>query len=181
MTAGGLTIRPLDPGDPAEIADVLAVHAEGIATGHATFEARGPDWAGWDAKHLARPRLVAVEDGPAIGGRVIGWIAVGAVSTRAVYAGVAEVSVYVGAAARGRGVGRALLDGMIAASEGAGLWSLRASIFPENVASLALHLAAGFRVMGTFERIARMEHGPFAGQWRDTVILERRSPVVGVA
>jgi len=174
MTRAPVRVRPLRADDPAERAAVLAVHAEGIATGHATFEARGPDWAGWAAKHLAVPRLVAEADG-----RVVGWVAAGAVSTRAVYAGVAEVSVYVGAAARGRGVGRALMAALIPASEAAGLWSLRASIFPENAASLALHLAHGFRVMGTFVRIARMEHGPLAGRWRDTVILERRSDTVG--
>jgi len=150
----------------ADAEAVLRIYAEGIATGEATFQTEVPTWAAWDASHLAAPRLVARDDA----GRVVGWCALTPVSSRAVYAGVTEVRVYVAAEARGRGVGRALLEAMVRESEAAGVWTLQAGIFPENAASLALHEACGFRVVGTWERIGRHH-----GVWRDVVLMERRS------
>ena len=154
---------------------VLAIYAEGIATGHATFESEPPDWAGFDAGKLAAPRLVAEDDGT-----LLGWAALSPVSDRCVYGGIGEVTVYVGEAARGRGVGKALLEAMVEASEAAGIWSLQAGIFPENAGSVRLHERCGFRVVGKRERVGRMGYGPLAGRWRDTLLLERRSAVVGV-
>lgn len=149
---------------------VREIYREGIATGDATFETSPPDWDTWDARHLACCRLLARS-----GDEVVGWAALSPVSTRAVYAGVAEVSVYVAARARGRGIGFMLLSALVAASEESGIWTLQAGIFPENRASLALHQRAGFRVVGTRQRIGRMD-----GRWRDTVLMERRSATVGV-
>lgn len=148
---------------------VREIYLEGIATGDATFETAAPSWESWAAAHHAFARLVA-----RAGGEVLGWAALSPVSGRAVYRGVAEVSVYVGAECRGRGVGRALLEALVAASEAAGVWTLQAGIFPENAASVALHVACGFRLVGTRERIGRRD-----GVWRDTVLLERRSRTVG--
>ncbi len=153
---------------------VLAIYAEGIASGHATFQTEVPAWAEWDAGHLAAPRLVARDEDS---GAVLGWCALSPVSKRAVYAGVAEESVYVAAIARGRGVGRLLLEAMVRASEEAGIWTMQTGIFPENRASLALHEACGFRVLGVRERIGR--HAAQGGRWRDVVFLERRSQVAG--
>lgn len=150
--------------------DVERIYAAGIATGHATFESEPPSWEQFDAGKLPGQRLVAVEDG-----RVLGWAAASAVSDRCVYAGVAEHSVYVDPAAGGRGTGRLLLDALIASTESAGIWTLQSGVFPENVASLALHRAAGFREVGVRERVGRMTYGPLAGQWRDVVFIERRS------
>jgi phosphinothricin acetyltransferase len=144
---------------------VWAIYAEGIATGQATFETAVPDWPAWDAARLPCCRLAARR-----GAVLAGWATLGPVSTRPVYRGVAEVSVYVATAAQGQGVGRVLLAALIEASEAAGLWTLQASIFPENAASLALHRACGFRVVGRRERIAQHH-----GVWRDTLLLERRS------
>ena len=149
---------------------VRAIYEEGIATGNATFETVAPEWAAWNAARLPCCRLVARR-----GRRVAGWAALSPVSSRAVYSGVAEVSVYVAAAARGQGVGRLLLEGLVAASEEAGFWTLQAGIFPENAASLALHRACGFRVVGRRERLAQLH-----GVWRDALLLERRSGKVGV-
>jgi phosphinothricin acetyltransferase len=149
---------------------VRAIYAGGIGTGHATFETEAPGWERWDASHLRRCRLVALE-----GERIAGFAALSPVSAREVYAGVAEVSVYVGAEFRGRRVGRALLEALIRESEAAGVWTLQASIFPENAASVALHIACGFREVGRRERV-----GKLAGRWRDTVLFERRSRVVGI-
>jgi L-amino acid N-acyltransferase YncA len=148
---------------------VKIIYEEGIATGNATFQTSAPAWEEWDTAHLPAARLVAVEnDG------LLGWAALTPVSGRCVYAGVAEVSVYIGAAARGKGLGKQLLTALVAASEAAGLWTLQAGIFPENTASIAIHEACGFRVLGTRERIGKMH-----GVWRDTVLLERRSKLVG--
>ena len=159
-------IRPLTVADwPA----VKAVYEEGIATGDATFETAAPAWADWDQDHLAGHRLVAV-----LGGRVVGWAALAPVSTRPAYAGVAEASVYVAGAAAGRGVGRALLERLVAGAEAAGIWTVQAGIFPENTASLALHRRCGFRTVGVRERVGRLD-----GRWREVVLLERRSPLVG--
>jgi L-amino acid N-acyltransferase YncA len=150
---------------------VRRILREGIDAGSATFETRTPTWEDWDAAHRADCRLVAVQDGA-----VVGWAALTPVSPRAAYAGVAEVSVYVAAESQGQGVGRALLGRLIAEAEATGIWTLQATVFPENTASLALHRAAGFRAVGRRERIARLRE-----QWHDTVLLERRSAVVGTA
>ena len=158
----------------AHAGDVLQVYAEGIATGHATFEAEPPTWEAFDAGHLAAHRFVAVDDGT-----VLGWAAASPVSGRCVYAGVVEDSVYVAQAARGRGVGRALLAALVDSAREAGAWTVQAGIFPENAASVALHQSAGFRVVGTRERLGRMSHGPLAGQWRDVLLLENRLPAAG--
>ena len=147
---------------------VARIYAEGIATRNATFETEVPAWETWDAKHLADQRVVAVSEG-----RVVGWAALGAVSDRCVYAGVAEGSVYVAAAVRGRGVGRALLEELIRRSEAAGIWTIQTGIFPENEASIRLHERVGFRVVGVRRRLGQLE-----GTWRDVMFLERRSELV---
>jgi len=149
---------------------VRQIYAEGISTGHATLETRAPSWEEWDLAHAPTPRFVARSDGD-----IVGWAALAPVSRRPVYRGVAEVSIYVSAPARGRGTGRALLAALVEAAESAGYWTLQASILPENVASLALHQHAGFRVIGTRERIGQRD-----GVWRDTLLLERRSRTVGI-
>ena len=149
---------------------VRAIYAEGLATGTATFATEAPAYSAWDAGHLPTGRLVAAD----AAGAVRGWAALSPVSGRCVYAGVAEVSVYVAAAARGCGVGRALMRALVAESEQHGLWTLQAGIFPENMASVRLLEAVGFRVVGRRERI-----GQLRGVWRDTLLLERRSAVVG--
>jgi len=150
---------------------VRAILQEGIDGGMATFETAPPDWPEWDAAHRPDCRLVALDRGG-----VTGWAALSPVSRRPAYAGVAEVSVYVAGGHRGRGVGRTLLEGLIAAAEDQGLWTLQAVVFPQNSASLAVHRRAGFREVGRRERIARLR-----GAWQDTVLLERRSPRVGVS
>ena len=150
---------------------VRAIYLEGIATGHATFETEAPSWERWDAGHLRQPRLAARG-----GGEILGWAALSPVSKRRAYAGVAEVSVYVGGGGRGRGVGRALLEALVGESETCGIWTLQAGVFPENAASVRLHLRCGFREVGRRERIGRLH-----GVWRDTLLFERRSKVVGVA
>jgi phosphinothricin acetyltransferase len=164
---GPLAIEPMTTADAAA---VLAIYEAGIASGHATFQTEMPGWEEWDSAHLRTPRLVARDKD----GAVLGWCALSPVSRRAVYAGVAEESVYVAEAARGRGVGRALLTAMCRASEDAGIWTLQTGIFPENAASITLHEACGFRVLGVREKIGRHH-----GRWRDVVFLERRSRRVG--
>jgi L-amino acid N-acyltransferase YncA len=151
---------------------VLAIYQTGLDTGHASFETMAPSWAAFDADKLPDHRYVAVSDD----GAVIGWVAVSAVSSRPVYAGVVEHSVYVDPAARSHGVGRALLAAMIASTEAAGIWTIQSGIFPENTTSLALHQRTGFRIVGLRERVGR--HAAHDGWWRDVVFLERRSPVV---
>lgn len=148
--------------------DVRRIYEEGIATKLATFETSAPTWEEWNSLHMSAGRIVAIDDG------IHGWAALSSYSSRCVYAGVAEVSVYVGADSRGRGVGRMLLQGLISSSESAGIWTLRAGIFPQNGASLHLHQRAGFRVVGVQERL-----GQLRGEWRDVVLLERRSETVG--
>jgi L-amino acid N-acyltransferase YncA len=145
---------------------VAAIYGEGIASGLATFEVQVPSWEDWDAGHLPAPRLVAES-----GGHVVGWAALSPVSRRAAYRGVAEVSLYVAASARRRGVGRALLDQLWRQAGDAGLWTLQATIFALNAPSVALHEQAGYRLVGRRERIAQV-----AGVWHDTVIYERRRP-----
>jgi L-amino acid N-acyltransferase YncA len=148
---------------------VRAIYLEGIATGNATFAQTAPEWENWDAGHLPGARIVARSASD-----VLGWAALSPVSSRCVYAGVAEVSIYVAERARGRGVGRQLIAQLIADSEAAGIWTLQAGIFPENIASIALLERAGFRVVGRRERIGQMN-----GRWRDVVLMERRSAAVG--
>jgi L-amino acid N-acyltransferase YncA len=160
-----IEIRDLRPGDWPEVAEI---YEEGIRTRNATFETVVPAWEEWDARHLPRPRLVAVE-----GDVVVGWAALAPASARACYAGVAEDSVYVARGRESRGIGSALLDALVAAAEAAGIWTIQTSIFPENPASLALHLRCGFRVVGVRERIAQLD-----GVWRDTLLLERRAGAV---
>lgn len=164
-TADELLLRPLGPSDWAAVAEI---YWDGMRTGLATFEVDVPSWEAWDAAHLPRHRLVAERHG-----EVVGWIALSPASTRRVYRGVAEVTVYVVAAARRTGVGRALLEAAIEASEQDGIWTLQTSVFPENRASLGLLETRGFRVVGSRERIAKRD-----GLWRDTLLLERRSAVV---
>ncbi len=149
---------------------VSAIYAEGIATGNATFETTPPDWPAWDAGHRPDCRFVAEVDGV-----VDGWAALTPVSGRCVYAGVADVSIYIGAAFQGQGIGKRLMAQLVAASEQAGLWTLQAGIFPENTGSLRLHEQAGFQLIGRRERIGQMQ-----GVWRDTLLLERRSKTVGI-
>ncbi|BCW71382.1 GNAT family N-acetyltransferase [Arthrobacter sp. NicSoilB8] len=153
---------------------VQQIYREGIDTGQATFEAEPPVWEYFDTSRLPGHRLVAESER----GQVLGWAAVSAVSSRPAYAGVVEHSIYVSGQARGLGVGTSLLKALTASTERAGIWTIQASVFPENQASLRLHLAHGFRVVGRRERISRMPHGPQPGQWRDTVLLERRSPKI---
>jgi L-amino acid N-acyltransferase YncA len=147
---------------------VRAIYEDGIRSGDATFETEAPAWERWNAAH-AEPRLVAERDGS-----VVGWAALSPVSDRCCYGGVGEVSVYVAEAARGSGVGRALLERLVERSEDAGYWTLTAGMFPENQASLRVHLACGFREVGVRERL-----GQLVGVWRDVLLLERRSDVVG--
>ncbi len=149
---------------------VAAIYESGIATGEATFQTSVPTWSAWDATHLASCRLIA----RGADGTIEGWAALSPVSSRPVYAGVAEVSIYIAESARGRGVGRRLLAALVAESEKDGRWTLQAGIFPENEASVALHVSCGFRIVGRRERIGCRE-----GVWRDNLLLERRSPVVG--
>jgi L-amino acid N-acyltransferase YncA len=165
VIATAIEIRQIRPGDWPEVA---RIYGEGIATGNATFETEIPSWEAWDAAHLTEHRFVAVADR-----RVVGWIALASVSARACYAGVAEVSAYVAADARGQGVGGELLAALISSSEQGGIWTLQTGVFPENEASLGLLRRFGFRVVGTHECIGRLH-----GVWRDVVLVERRSEVV---
>jgi L-amino acid N-acyltransferase YncA len=151
---------------------VEAVYAAGIATGHATFESAPPSWEEFAAVRLADHRFVALDGAD---DTVLGWVAASAVSERCVYAGVVEHSVYVRPDAHGQGVGRRLLGALIDSTVAAGVWTIQSGIFPENRASLALHRSAGFRVVGTRERLGRMSSGPLAGQWRDVMLIERRA------
>ena len=160
----------IDAMTPDDWPAVRDIYDAGIATGEATFQTEAPPWDAWDAAHLETCRIVVRDES----GEVAGWAALGRVSARPVYAGVAEVSVYVAEPARGRGVGRQLLAALIDASERDGRWTLQASIFPENEASVRLHERCGFRVVGRRERIACQY-----GRWRDTLLLERRSEVAG--
>lgn len=149
--------------------DVARIYEEGLQTGNATFETRVPEWEEWDAGHVDTCRLVLEE-----GGVILGWAALSPVSRRQVYSGVAEHSIYVAGAARGRGVGSGLLGSLVAGSEEAGFWTLQTAIFPENETSISLHTRYGFRVVGIRERLGRHH-----GRWRDVVLMERRSARVG--
>jgi L-amino acid N-acyltransferase YncA len=160
-----ITVRGLESRDSMK---VLAIYAEAIKGPDSTFETNVPTWREWDRAHLAAHRLVAVE-----GTKILGWSALSRFSERREYAGVVECYTFVRADARRRGVGLALISGLVAATEAQGLWTLQAMVFPENTAALALHEKAGFRVVGTRERIGRHR-----GRWRDILLLERRSPAV---
>lgn len=162
-----IRIRPMEADDWEW---VRLIYLEGISTGEATFETTSPSWAMWDSSHLRFARLVAIS---ASNSRVKGWAALSPISGRSVYAGVAEVSVYVAGDSRGKGIGRALLEQLIGESEQSGIWTLQASVFPENSASIALHQCCGFREVGIRERI-----GCLNGVWRDTLLLERRSKLL---
>ena len=158
---------------------VKTIYEAGLATGNASFQTSAPSWEEWDAAHLKHSRMVALLPADPVSpsniSQVVGWVALTPVSGRCVYAGVAEVSVYIDTTSRGKGVGKALLQALITESETKGLWTLQAGIFPENTASLRLHAKAGFRTIGTREKIGQMN-----GIWRDTVLLERRSKTVAV-
>jgi L-amino acid N-acyltransferase YncA len=151
--------------------DVQRIYAEGIATGDATLERDVPDWTHFDASHREDCRFVARTASGGSGSTILGWVALSPYSGREVYAGVAWESVYVAAEVRGQGVGRALLDALIPASEAAGVWTLIAGVMVDNAASLALHERVGFRRVGLQERIGQ----DVTGRWRDVVLLERRS------
>lgn len=163
----GIEIRTLTADDWDAVS---SIYLGGLATGQATFETQAPSWTQWNSAHLPVPRLVATS-----AERVLGWAALSQVSARAVYVGVAEVSVYVDNDSRGQGVGKALFGALITESEKNGIWTLQASVFPENVASIALHKSCDFCVVGRRERIGNRN-----GVWRDTVLLERRSKLVGI-
>jgi L-amino acid N-acyltransferase YncA len=162
-------IRPMQDADAAA---VLRIYQDGLDTGQASFETLAPSWAAFDAGKLSAHRYVAVDDHET----VLGWVAVSPVSTRPVYAGVVEHSVYVDPDLRGRGVGRALLRALVASTEEAGIWTIQSGVFPENTASLVLHRRAGFRVVGIRDRVGR--HAAYGDRWRDVVFIERRSPIV---
>ncbi|MEN9685932.1 MAG: hypothetical protein RLZZ28_1718 [Bacteroidota bacterium] len=159
----------INPLLPSHWEQVKKIYEEGLATGNASFQTAAPSWDEWDQSHAPKARLVALENNT-----VTGWAAITPVSGRCVYAGVGEISIYIAAAARGGGIGKKLLQALIEESEKENYWTLQAGIFPENGASIALHLSAGFRIIGTRERIGRMQD-----RWRDTVLLERRSNKIG--
>jgi phosphinothricin acetyltransferase len=156
---------------PADGPAVLRIYQQGIDDGAATFEVAAPTWEQFHAGRLPDHRFVAVDGDP---GDVVGWVAVSAVSARPAYQGVVEHSVYVDRRARGRGVGADLLQALVRSTEAAGIWTIQSAVFPGNAASVRLHERLGFRVVGRRERIARLD-----GQWQDTVLLERRSAVIG--
>jgi len=174
---------PILPMPPDLWPAVREIYREGVATGNATFETELPDWEKWDSSHRKDCRLIALEPFDEDTEEVLislhkltvlGWAALSPVSTRPVYRGVAEVSVYVSAAARGRGVGKALLQVLVQESEANGVWTLQAGVFPENTASVALHKSCGFRKVGV-----RRQIGKLGDSWRDVLLLERRSPSIG--
>lgn len=160
-------IREMNAADGPRI---LEIYQMGLETRNATFETQVPSWTDWDSKHLRHPRFVYEEDG-----NIVGWIALSPVSTRKVYEGVAEVSIYIDKRWVGKGIGSQLMEKLIQSSEEHGIWTLFSSVFPENDATLKLHAKFGFRVIGRRETIAQLDH-----QWRDTILLERRSKKVGI-
>ena len=162
--------RAIDQMKASDWEQVRSIYLEGIATGNSTFETDAPSWEKWDEAHLQIARLVMRD-----GDRILGWAALSPVSKRHVYRGVAELTVAVIESARGQRVGRALLEALVDESERNGIWTLQASIFPENTASVKLHLRCGFREVGRRERIGRLN-----GVWRDTLLFERRSQNVGI-
>ncbi|MEZ4810204.1 MAG: N-acetyltransferase family protein [Allomuricauda sp.] len=162
-----MQIRHMTPSDWDQVSQI---YAEGIASGIATFERNTPSYESWDLAHIAQCRLVA-EDGKSI----LGWVALSPVSSRCVYGGVGEVSVYIGAQSRGKGIGRSLMERLIEESEKAGFWTLQSGIFPENNASIKLHEKVGFRYIGKRERVGKIH-----GVWKDNLLFEKRSNVVGI-
>ena len=164
-----VTIRPMRADDAIR---VLAIYQAGLDTGEASFEITAPTWKAFDAGKRDDHRLVAADES----GTVVGWVALSPVSARPVYAGVVEHSVYVDPAVRGRGVGRALLDALVASTDAAGIWTIQSGIFPENTASRTVHERVGFRVVGVRERVGR--HAARGNRWRDVLFIERRSPAV---
>jgi len=165
----------IDNMKPEDWQQVRSIYREGIGTGNSTFEADAPDWDKWDSAHLQEHRLVVRE-----GNTILAWAALSPVSARSVYAGVAELSLYVTAAHRGKGIGAALLNAIIDSTERAGLWTLQGGIFPENVPSLRLVKKHGFKEIGKREKIGKMTYGNLAGTWRDVILVERRSAVTGI-
>lgn len=155
---------------PKHWSAVKRIYEDGIATGNATFQTTSPDWEEWNGLHLSTCRLIALENN-----EVIGWAALTPVSGRCVYAGVAEVSVYIAESVRGKGAGKKLLQALITESEQHNLWTLQSGIFPENIGSIKLHESCGFRLIGRREKIGKMN-----GKWRDTLLFERRSKIVGI-
>ena len=168
MAVGAPSILVVELG-PEHWPEVARIYAEGIASGNATFETEVPNWERWDSSHLPEHRFVALREAT-----VVGWVAVSAVSDRCVYGGVVENSVYVAESGRGVGVGRLLLERLVGSTEGAGIWTIQTGIFPENEASLRVHERVGFEVVGRRKRLGRLN-----GVWRDVLLLERRSSVVG--
>jgi phosphinothricin acetyltransferase len=160
----------LDKMPPANWDTIKQIYEEGISTGNATFQQKAPDWEEWNNSHLQHSRIIAKDKET-----ILGWAALTAISERCVYAGVAEVSVYVRDKARGKGVGKQLLEKLIEESEANNIWTLQAGIFPENIASIKIHEACGFRIVGVRERIGQLN-----GKWRDTILLERRSKIIGM-
>lgn len=165
----------IDTMKPEDWHQVRSIYLEGIGTGDSTFESETPDWKAWDSSHLPEHRLVVRE-----GDRVLAWAALSPVSTRPVYAGVAELSLYVGTEHRGKGVGSMLLEAVIRSTEKASLWTLQGGIFPENTPGLHLVKKHGFREVGRRKKIGKMTYGYLAGTWRDVILVERRSNVAGV-
>ena len=156
--------------------DVHQIYQKGIDTGQATFEhSPPPSWKEWNKKFLPALSLVCLDDG-----QLVGWAAISRVSERAVYLGLGELSLYIDPEQQERGAGKLLMERVIQESEGAGFWTLQASIFPENQPSLELHRKFGFRLVGERQKIGKMGFGPRAGEWRDTLLLERRSATVGI-
>lgn len=164
----------IDNMKPEDWPQVRSIYREGIDTGNSTFETDAPDWDKWDSAHLQEHRLVVRE-----GNTILAWAALSPVSARPVYSGVAELSLYVTAAHRGKGIGTALLNATINSTEKAGLWTLQGGIFPENTPSLHLVKKHGFKEIGKREKIGKMTYGDLAGTWRDVILVERRSAVIG--
>ena len=167
MKGIAIEYRPMVATDYEQVAQI---YQQGIATGNATFQQDIPTWDDWDESHLKNCRTVGIMDN-----KIVGWAALTAVSSRCVYAGVAEVSVYVATNYRGLKIGTKLLEYLIEESEASNIWTLQAGIFPENIASIKLHEQLGFRIVGKREKIGKMN-----GKWRDTLLLERRSVRIGV-
>jgi len=165
----------IDNMKPEDWQQVRSIYLEGISTGNSTFEKDAPDWDKWNSAHLLEHRLVARD-----GNTILGWAALSPVSSRAVYSGVAELSLYVTTSHRGKGIGAALLNATIDSTEKARLWTLQGGIFPENTPSLRLVKKHGFKEIGKREKIGKMTYGNLAGTWRDVVLVERRSTVTGI-
>ncbi len=165
----------IDTMKPEDWEQIRSIYLEGIATGNSTFEADAPDWDKWDTAHLQEHRLVVRE-----GDRIVAWAALSPISTRCIYSGVAELSIYVAAKHRGKGIGSILLKAIITSTERAGIWTLQGGIFPENTPSLSLVKKHGFKEIGRRKRIGKMTYGDLAGTWRDVILVERRSTVAGI-